>query len=342
MLAFLRGVKRRLKINENGWANFYTIYTCSFLLVSLVAGAIIATIDNLDYLDGFFMATSAVTGSGLSTISMQVLSGGSFAIMGLLTFFGQSFMVMGVYPCIARWIYMHYRPIYLRGVVARATTLAAWVHVTYILLWHMIMIPVLIGALYIRPQSPELAERNFTREAEAFFLVISSFSNCGLTLTSDSLTHLIDNPFAYCCSAILILAGYTFAPVFMRCYILCLRWIKMQICIDDDLDDFDELLNNGADYSTILYSARSTVYLFSINTLILLVQYLFFLFSELVRKDAIGLYGGSVATLVGMGSFQSISNRYAGFQIIDLRQVSQGLLVIYGKNFQQNDYMMHA
>ena len=62
--------------------------------------------------------------------------------------------------------------------------------------------------------------------------------------------------------------------------------------------------------------------------MIILMQLLFWLFSMEKRPEALNLYG-SQHKLVGMGYFMAVSARYCGIQTIDLRYVTQGMLVVY-------------
>jgi len=319
---------RRIRAETIGWVhNFYTYYFCGLILSGLIGGAIIAGIDSLPYLDGFFLSVSALTCTGLGTVPMAKLSTGSFVVLALECFFGQSFMAMNVYPSIGRYIFSRRRS-RVMTIKERTIELNMWVMVSYNILWHAFGILTLIGALRLRLWNAELQARNFTREAQALFLTICAFANAGYTLTSDSIYDMTDNPLAYCIVALLIAAGCTMAPPFLRAYIYFLRWFKTKMLKDANVEEYDELLAHGEEYSIYLFFDQATRHILTVNLAIAAFQFLMYLFSELIRKDALDAYGG-VSILVGMGFFQAVSTRYAGFQIMDLRLVSNGMLVVY-------------
>jgi len=320
---------RRVRADTHGWIhNFYTIYFSGMVLSGLIGGGIIAGIDGIPFLDGFYLAVSALTCTGLASVPMSVLSTGSFVVIAILCLFGQSFMAMNVYPCIGRYFWASRRRPTLPGLKQKTIELTVWVMVSYIFFWHVFGILGLIGAFRIRPHNAELSGRNFTREAQALHLTICAFANAGYTLTSDSIYDLRDNPLAYTIIALLISAGCTMTPPFLRAYLLGLRWCRVNLLKIEDVSEYDELLVHGEEYSSYLFGSKGTKYLLFVTLSINAAQFLLFCFSELIRKDALDAYG-SPAVLVGMGFFQAVSTRYAGFQIMDLRLVSSGMVVLY-------------
>ncbi len=62
--------------------------------VSLVGGAIISALDDLPYVDGLFLSTSAITCTGLFTVSMADLHTGSFITISVLTLFGGTIFLL--------------------------------------------------------------------------------------------------------------------------------------------------------------------------------------------------------------------------------------------------------
>ena len=320
---------RRVRADTHGWLhNFYIMYFVGMIVSGLVGGAVIAGIDSIPYLDGFFIAVSALTCTGLASVPMSELTTGSFVVIALLALFGQSFMAMNIYPCLGRWFWSRRRANTLPGLKEKTVELAVWVMVSYFFLWHLFGILGLIGALRHRPWSDELRRRNFSREAQALHLTICAFANAGYTLTSDSIYDMRDNPLAYTIIALLIAAGCTLAPPFLRAYILALRWCRVHLWGVQDVAEYNELLDRGEAYSAYLFGRASTRYILCVNLAIMAAQFLLFCFSELVRQDALDAYG-SPSVLVGMGFFQAVSTRFAGFQVMDLRLVSSGMVVTY-------------
>ncbi len=69
-------------------------YFTYMVTLSLVGGAIIASLDGLPYVDGLFLSSSAVTCTGLFTVSMSDLHTGSFITISVLSLFGGTIFLL--------------------------------------------------------------------------------------------------------------------------------------------------------------------------------------------------------------------------------------------------------
>lgn len=320
--------------------NFHTSWTTYLCLMSLIFGGVISNIDNLPYVDGLFLAVSAITGTGLSTVSVRRLSGASFGVLGFLMIAGGIIFLLLPTPLFRRYFYrkikekvtaidaailMEHNSLY--------NALGAYWRVTlyYILLFHIIGISLLYAALQLQENHPELQERHYPRIAYAVFLTVSAFANAGFSLTVDSITYLKNNPTAYVILSLLILAGNTAAPVMLRGIftLICRRLTRKH----PDYAVYKYIIDNPRRISTHIFGQRETMFLCASIVGLNLVQFVFYLGSTLNRHEAIDEYGRT-DTLVGMGYFQTISTRSAGLQIMSLRYVNQVHSVTYVLNLE--------
>jgi Trk-type K+ transport system membrane component len=239
---FLSKLKRFLRKRMD-----YKFYWSSYyVLVSMTCGAIIAGIDGLPFIDGLFVAASAMTGAGLSTVPMYVLSRGSFAIMSILMIIGCApFMILppiffrrkyfaqvkaeilqqrmtGSLPSFEsltppeQHIIKEYDQIYDALGVLRVVGILYYIGIA------VSGVFIIYGALHLHPLPQELIHRNMNHFDYAAFLTVSAFGNAGFTLTTDNLVQLDNNPLAYVWLAFLILAGNTAFPIFLRIFIYLL------------------------------------------------------------------------------------------------------------------------
>jgi Trk-type K+ transport system membrane component len=89
----------------------------------------------------------------------------------------------------------------------------------YYLLWIGVGVLWICATLNLMKQSEELAETGFYHILTQCMLQSAHFSNCGFTMASDSLIGLANNPACYFIISILILAGNTALPIFLRGFI---------------------------------------------------------------------------------------------------------------------------
>ncbi|RYG64247.1 hypothetical protein EON64_14375, partial [archaeon] len=87
------------------------------------------------------------------------------------------------------------------------------------------------------------------------------------------------------------------------------------------------ILTHPRKLTTHLFDPAQTFYLGLMLALFIIMQYVFFLASTLNRPEA--LESNTQAQLVGIGYFQTLGTRTSGFTMMDLRALSQGLLLVY-------------
>eukprot|EP01031_Cornospumella_fuschlensis_P035440 gene35440-42957_t len=343
--------------------NFKVIWTSYYILMTLIFGAAIMRIDNIKFIDAYFLASSAMTNSGLATISMLDVSSSSFGIVAMLMIIGCPPFMLIITTCFRKYkfrqVQLKVSNYYFHHVEEKqrlkltaqnkatisyyetydyALTMLIVIFVEYFVLWMAFGVFIEYGTLFIKALPTELVRRGFNRFDHATFNVVSAFSNSGLTLTSDSLVNMADNPAAYVTLSIIILAGNTALPIFLRLL------VKLHVKVDAWLTRWDPRRNRRRDVkqyrralhfvlthprklTTHLFDPAQTFYLGLMLLLFIVLQYVFFLASTLNRQEARAAH--SVRQLLGIGYFQTLSTRTSGFAMLDLRVLSQGLLLVY-------------
>ena len=164
--------------------NFYTCLTCWLCVWSFIGGGIIAAVDNLSYLDGLYLAVSAITGTGLNSISMVYITTPSLIVLQVLIVVGLT-PLLPLGPMLYR-LYAYRRimtnksNVHINSADSRvlaefelqdkAIQLMAWRVVVYCLFWLLFGIIFISAALYLQPLEPELASRGFTNYQSGSFI----------------------------------------------------------------------------------------------------------------------------------------------------------------------------
>jgi Trk-type K+ transport system membrane component len=320
-----------------------------FILVAVIFSFIIAYIDDLAYMDGLFFAVALVTNSGLSTVSMTVFSKTNIILFQLIMFFGQTTVTL-----LAILLYRCYRfriadnnisKARIRGEIPAYDDLSKeeqdviedYNHVyngmvlhAKILFYYIVSINIvgticLFAALYFQANLSELVDGGYNRLDNAVFLAISAFSNSGFTIASSNLLGIANNPCAYLIMTVMILLGNTMYPIVSRQIVSLIA----RCSLDEPIKKTAQfILDNPHRIANLLYSESETNNLIYAAILLNSVQYVVFLALTLNRKASLQTHTAS--TLVGLGFFQTISTRTAGFNILDLNLLSQGVIFTYG------------
>lgn len=319
-----------------------------YVSMALLGAVIICFNDDLNFNDALFLSVGGITSSGLSTISMANLSWFSLFVMAVLMSFGQlSVVILFItlyrikkFKIVNQSIQQSRRTQLIpeydqldakeKEIIAQqhllfdSLALLSKVLFFYIIICQMIFGLMLLLSLYLYPNQPELEARGFSRIDNAVYLTISAYSNSGYSISSDSLIGLQFNPMAYITLSILILLGNTMMPIILRLIITHLSVSR------------DPTIHRPAKYILnhphsvvhgILYDENDTILLFQGIIGLNIFQYVVFLIFSL-NNDRIPDYL-SDSTLAGLGYFQAISTRCAGFNILDLRTLNQGVIYVY-------------
>jgi Trk-type K+ transport system membrane component len=349
-------------------SHFKVIWTLYYVILSFIIALVIMGIDGLSFIDGLVTSTSAITAAGLSAVPMGNLSAGSFVLTALLMMIGcPAFMMllMSVYrihcfQAIHKQVISQYRLDFARQsehlskrnlqiirenyLIYESLIVLTFIILLYYLLWIAVGVLWIYATLNLMKQSTELAERGFYHIDYAVYVAISAFSNCGFTMTSDSLIGLANNPACYFIISILILAGNTALPIFLRGFINVILWLDTKYSLFSRKKNhfpvstpyhyhFNTrtilifILNNPRSLVTHLFTDLQTKILIVMVATLIGIQFMFFLFSVIFCKTLLHKY--PLGQLLGIGYFQTLSTRAAGFAIMDLRELNEGLLLIY-------------
>lgn len=342
--------------------NFKTVWVLYYVAFSIGFGLISISIDQkLPFIDAVFTTASAMTGAGLSTIPMYDITGNVFALLGILVLIGNPVSMMVITMLYRRHCYWKLCSKIItqqkKGILPRrfspealeiiqdheqvddALELLIWLVLVYFLFWILFGSLILFWAFASFPIQPELEQRGFSYFDSAVFLAVNGFGNAGFALTTDNLVGIRDNPAAYLWLTVLIVAGNTGVPIMLRFFIAtCLKveewvlkhyaWAALDSSRVHSRKTLKFILDNPRRLTTNLFSYFSTKILTLTVLALILIQYFFFLGSSWNQKDLIesGLTSTEIA---GIGYFQTLSTRTAGFSMMDLRQLNQGLLFVY-------------
>jgi len=322
----------------NKWS---AVRACYLLSLGFIGGLIICLNDKLDYLDSLFLAVSALTGTGLSPVPMARLSGVTFYVLGVCMFFGGT-VVLLIPTIVARRIhYLKLRKTVYKDPGENADIVraydelydaaqVAWILIAaYIVFIHFICIVLTWGGLALLPLEPEMEERHFSRLKQSVFFTFSSFANAGFAMSSSSASYLAKAPLAYLPMCLAMLAGNTCFPIFMR--IILNGIVSLCKVMNWNAKKVQYILDNPRHITTNIFPAEPTRFYAMIVFGLNVSQYVFFLGScmEKEREPLILEVFGDRATVAGIGFFQTISTRFAGLQMVDLRLLNRGMLVVY-------------
>jgi Trk-type K+ transport system membrane component len=162
-----------------------------------------------------------------------------------------------------------------------ALLVAIWIIASYILVWHILGVTTIMGALSLKPNEPELAARHITNSANAAFLTVSHFANGGFSLSSGSVVYLQDNPLAYMLLCMLIPAGNTMVAIYLRICVVAVTAVRRRLGLD--VKAYQYILDHPRRITTHIFSHEQTVFLFWMTLGLIVLQYIFYLGSCLQR-----------------------------------------------------------
>jgi Trk-type K+ transport system membrane component len=337
-------------MGERGYHIMWTLYVFS---LTIIGGAFIVTTEPFAWVDAWFTATSATVNGGLSVLSMDELSHGGIAILQFLMVLGSScFMLLPLllYRC---YCLNRYRPLMKECLASdllspadhrvireyqtllRASWITALVVMFYIVFCIGLGFIVLVAALHLFPNEPALARRHFSYAQNALFLSISAFTNSGLAISEDGISYLSNNALALITMGVLILAGNTLMPVFLRRVLELLHWLCRH-GIGFKREQKPEAnkwaaavayaLAHPRKISTHLFSSANTQYLWQMSLIINSCEYILFV-ARALSVNALQ-HMGSKPVIAGLGLFQILNTRHCGFSVFDLRELPQEILFV--------------
>ncbi|KAE8148201.1 cation transport protein-domain-containing protein [Aspergillus avenaceus] len=214
----------------------------------------------------------------------------------------------------------------LGGVEYRAVSFLSIIVALY---WLMFLLIGIIGVGgWLEANHPNISRENgLSPFWTGAFFAVSAFVNSGMSLLDANMTALQTNVYPLLTMGLLILAGNTLYPCFLRFIIWAMRcmvpngptWESWRITLDFILDHPRRVYTN-------LFPRRHTWYL--LGTIIVLngIDWAGFEILAIGNKEIERLPAGY---RVLDGLFQALAVRSGGFYVVTISELRQGLLVLY-------------
>ncbi|BCS26135.1 uncharacterized protein APUU_50846S [Aspergillus puulaauensis] len=159
------------------------------------------------------------------------------------------------------------------------------------------------------------------------FFAVSAFVNSGMGILDANMTALQTDAYPVITMGLLILAGNTLYPCFLRLIIWCMRrsmpdlpaWKSWRVTLDFILDHPRRVYTN-------LFPARHTWYLLATVIIFNGIDWAGFEVLAIGNKEIEGLPTGY---RILDGLFQALAVRAGGFSVVTISDLRQGLLVLY-------------
>lgn len=250
-------------------ANFFWFHLGYFIFMGLLGGLILWGLeDNLSYLDGLFVATSAVCVTGLSSVDFSTFSTNG-QVLVLVWIFSGGLVMISLVPLLLRLIFAKYRHRFLHLVsniddyqelttqAQRILKILLITIATYIVTIQLIAF--IIMGIYLSADSSAKAVMRANGIDNpwwwSLFHTASSFQNAGFALFGSSIVPFSNDQVISLTLTICVMAGNTFFPIFLR-FILWI--IKLSTCNTQLRQDLQELLRNPRFYYYYLFPSRQT------------------------------------------------------------------------------------
>ncbi|KAL4893678.1 putative cation transporter [Aspergillus ambiguus] len=214
----------------------------------------------------------------------------------------------------------------LGGVEYRAISFLSLIVFFY---WAMFLVLGIIGVgTWLEVNHPDIPRKNgLSPFWTGAFFAVSAFVNSGMSLLDSNMTALQTSAYPLITMGMLILAGNTLYPCFLRFIIWFMRrllpakpsWKTWQVTLDFILDHPRRVYTN-------LFPARHTWYL--LGTIIVLNGFDWAMFEILaIGNKEIEKLPAGYRVLDGL--FQALAVRAGGFYVVTISGLRQGLLVLY-------------
>ncbi|GAA5913289.1 uncharacterized protein JCM6883_005308 [Sporobolomyces salmoneus] len=154
----------------------------------------------------------------------------------------------------------------------------------------------------------------------SFFLVFSAFANNGMSVVDNSMIDFQKAYWLLIMTGILVLAGNTALPCFLRLTI----WVASKIVPRESRakESLEFLLEHPRRTYIYLFPARQTWLLVFLLFLINGIDWLFFWLLD-IGNEAVEALSPGVRCIDGL--FQALATRTAGFQVVNLSEVAPAL-----------------
>ncbi|KAJ5359147.1 uncharacterized protein N7496_011560 [Penicillium cataractarum] len=219
----------------------------------------------------------------------------------------------------------------LGGVEYKAVSFL-WIIVSLYFLMFLVLGIVGMGS-WLAANHPEVSEVNgLSPFWTGAFFAVSAFVNSGMSLLDANMTALQLNAYPLLTLGMLILAGNTLYPCFLRFIVWTMRmmlpntpsWKSWRVTLDFILDHPRRVYTN-------LFPARHTWYLLATIIILNGIDWAAFELLSIGNKEIEAL---PTEYRVLDGLFQALAVRAGGFYVVTIADLRQGLLVLYDRPIQ--------
>eukprot|EP00301_Raphidiophrys_heterophryoidea_P021908 c6192_g1_i1.p1 GENE.c6192_g1_i1~~c6192_g1_i1.p1 ORF type:complete len:739 (-),score=137.91 c6192_g1_i1:763-2979(-) len=300
-----------------------------FTLVGMVGAILIYIFErgSSSFVDCLFMAYSAVTCTGLSTVDITTWRTHSQVVLLVMVILGGQ-ILLSIIPVVIRRQYfrqgyyaqrhsakghrneVEYKALGLINKLALGINFGTQILAALILSLYMALDP---------SRSRLCKSNNVSPWWFSIFISFSAFNNAGFALFSDNLIKFKDDAFVLVFISILILMGNTAYPVLLRTV------VYVQHKLHPQNSGYEYLLTHPRRCSTHLFPRLHTsfvaFFVFSFTS--------FMLITFLALDNKLAFDNPSLKLQALVGFFQAVSTRTAGFNAIDLSLVAPSMQVVY-------------
>ena len=214
----------------------------------------------------------------------------------------------------------------LGGVEYKAVTLLAIIVPVYFVLWQLLG-SLGLGAYIARYRADTTLQNGLNPWWVGAFNAVSAFNNSGMSLLDANMVAFQDADYILITMGLLILAGNTAYPLFLRLIIWSLKKLMpdTQTC-RDHIVTLNFLLDHPRRCYTNLFPAAHTWWLLGSVVMLNGIDWVAFEILNIGNDPIASLPRG---TRVIDGLFQALAVRNGGFYVVSIAQLRIGLLVLY-------------
>ncbi|KAI5778151.1 cation transport protein-domain-containing protein [Geopyxis carbonaria] len=214
----------------------------------------------------------------------------------------------------------------LGGIEYRALKLLLVILILYYVVIHVLGVIVLVPwILKSGKYGPIVTDFGINKVWWAIYTSMTTFNDVGFTLTPDSFISFQQAAFTLLFCAVLIVAGNTGFPLFLRLFI----WIAFKLCPDAYINTQDSLhflLDHPRRCFTLLFPSRPTWWLFGILIFLNIADTILFLVLDLQTPVVESI---PVGHRIVNALFQAVSTRTSGTASVPIGSLHPGIQVSY-------------
>ncbi|KAJ6085663.1 Low-affinity potassium transport protein [Penicillium canescens] len=214
----------------------------------------------------------------------------------------------------------------LGGAEYRAVSLLAVIVPIYFFLWQLLG-GLGLGAYIARNKASEAESNGLNPWWTGFFFAVSAFNNSGMSILDANMVPFQTSTYMLITMGLLILAGNTCYPIFLR---WILRAVRLMLSDHEHFDQFRDTLNFLLDhprrsYTTLFPSAHTWWLLLSV----IVLNGIDWLAFEVLNIDNPAVDAIPRGSRVLDGLFQALCVRSGGFYVVSISALQLGTQVIY-------------